>query len=150
MKYISTNLETLLPLFEKLKEDQMPLWGTMKVQRMIEHLSDTLRMASGEEVFPLEIPEDKLERMVAFLDTDKPMARNLKVSFAPENAPLRHDEIELAIDEYVERWIDLEALYSVNPQLTNSHPYYGPLNFEQWKKLHSKHLTHHFEQFGLI
>lgn len=150
MKFISTNLEVLLPLFEKLEADQMPLWGTMKAQRMIEHLCDTLRLASGEEVLPLEIPEDKLEKMVAFLDTDKPMARNLQVVFAPENAPLRHDELELAIDEYVERWIDLEALYSVNPSLTNSHPYYGPLNFEQWKKLHSKHLTHHFEQFGLI
>lgn len=150
MKFISTDLETLLPLFEKLKADQMPLWGTMNAQRMIEHLSDTLRIATGEEVFPLEVPEDKLERMVAFLDSDKPMARNLQVSFAAENIPSKHEELELAIDEYVERWIDLEALYSVNPELTNSHPYYGPLNFEQWKRLHSKHLTHHFEQFGLI
>lgn len=150
MKFISTNLEVLLPLFEKLEADQMPLWGTMKAQRMIEHLSDTLRIASGEEVYPLEIPEDRVEKMVAFLDTDKPMARNLQVTFAPENKPLRHEELELAIDEYVERWIDLEALYSVNPTLKNSHPYYGDLNFEQWKRLHSKHLTHHFEQFGLI
>ncbi len=150
MKFISTNLEMLLPLFEKLKEDQMPLWGTMSAQRMIEHLSDTLRIATGEEVFPVEVPEEKLEKMLAFLTSDKPMARNLKVSFAGENVPLRHEELELAIDEYVERWIDLEALYSVNPTLTNSHPYYGPLNFEQWKLLHSKHLTHHFEQFGLI
>lgn len=150
MKFISTNLEVLLPLFEKLEADQMPLWGTMKAQRMIEHLSDTLRIASGEEVFPMEVPEEKLEKMVAFIDGDKPMARNLQVSFAAENIPLRHEEIELAIDEYVERWIDLEALYSVNPQLKNAHPYYGPLNFDQWKRLHSKHLTHHFEQFGLI
>ena len=150
MKFISTNLEILLPLFEKLKEDQMPLWGTMKAQRMIEHLSDTLSIAAGETVLPLEIPEEKLEKMVTFLDTDKPMARNLQVCFATETTPLRHEEMELAIDEYVERWIDLEALYSINPSLKNAHPYYGPLDFEQWKRLHSKHLTHHFEQFGLI
>lgn len=150
MKFISTNLETLLPLFEKLKADQMPLWGTMKAQRMIEHLSDTLKIAVGEVVYPLEMPEDKLESMVAFIKSDKPMARNSKVCFAPDNAPLRHEEMELAIDEYVERWIDLEAYYSINPKLTNSHPYYGPLNSEQWNRLHSKHLTHHLEQFGLI
>lgn len=150
MKFISTDLEVLLPLFEKLEADQMPLWGTMNAQRMIEHLCDTLRIAAGENVLPLEIPEDKIEKMLAFLDTDKPMARNLKVSFAAENSALRHEELELAIDEYVERWIDLEALYAINPSLTNVHPYYGPLNFEQWKRLHSKHLTHHFEQFGLI
>jgi hydroxymethylglutaryl-CoA reductase len=150
MKFISTNLEVLLPLFEKLEADQMPLWGTMKAQRMIEHLSETLEIAAGEKIVPMEVPEEKIEKMLAFLESDKPMARNLQVTFAAENTPLKHDELELAIDEYVERWIDLEALYAVSPSLTNPHPYYGELNFEQWKRLHAKHLTHHFEQFGLI
>lgn len=150
MKFIATDLETLLPYFDKLKPDTLPLWGSMTAQRMIEHLTDTLRIATGETSFPMEVPEDRLERMVAFLDTDKPMTRGLKVSFAPENAPLRHEEIELAIDEYVEVWLDMETMYTVNPELRNPHPYYGPLTFQQWKLLHSKHLTHHFMQFGLI
>lgn len=150
MKFIATDLETLLPYFDKLEPDTKPLWGTMSAQRMIEHLTDTLRIATGEVTYPMEVPEDKIERMVAFIDTDKPMAPGLKVSFAPENAPLRHDEIALAIDEYVDVWLDLETIYTVNPELKNPHPHYGPLNFEQWKRLHSKHLTHHLTQFGLL
>lgn len=150
MKFIATDLETLLPYFDKLQADTRPLWGNMSAQRMVEHLTDTLRIATGETPYPLEIPEDKIERMVAFLDTDKPMAQGLKVSFAPEDAKLRHEEIDLAIDEYVDVWLDLETLYTVNPGLKNPHPYYGPLDFDQWKRLHSKHLTHHFMQFGLL
>lgn len=150
MKFIATDLEILLPYFDKLQADTKPLWGSMSAQRMIEHLTDTLKIATGEVTFPMEIPEDKIERMVAFLDSDKLMAKGLKVPFALENTPLRHSEIELAIDEYVETWIDLETLYNSSPGLTNSHPYYGSLNFEQWKRLHSKHLTHHFTQFKLV
>ena len=148
--FIDTNLETLIPYFDKLKPDTVPLWGSMSAQRMVEHLTDTLRIATGENPQPMEIPEEKIERMVAFLDSEKPMAKNVVVPHAPADAPLRHAEIELAIDEYIETWLDLEALYSINPDLKNPHPYYGPLSFEQWKRLNSKHITHHFLQFGLI
>lgn len=148
--FISTDLETLLPYFDKITADTKPSWGSMTAQRMIEHLTDTLKIATGETPFPLEVPEDRLERMVAFLDSDKPMAANLKVSFVQDNTQLRHSEIELAVDEYVETWLDFEMLYTDNPGLKHSHPYYGPLDFDQWNRLNSKHLTHHFTQFRLI
>jgi hypothetical protein len=78
------------------------------------------------------------------------MAQGIKVPFAPENIPLRNEELELAIDEFVETWLDFEAMYESDPTLKHSHPFYGPLDFEQWKRLHAKHLTHHFMQFGLL
>lgn len=148
--FIETDLETLLPYFERLEPGKQPLWGQMSAQRMVEHLTDTLMIATGENPWPLEVPEDKLARMTAFLDTDKPMAQGLVVPFAAASTPLRHEEIELAIDEYIEVWLNLEDIYTADPTLANPHPYYGPLNFEQWKRLHSKHLTHHFKQFGLL
>jgi hypothetical protein len=148
--FISTDLETLLPYSDKLSADTKPTWGTMTAQRMVEHLTDTLKIATGETPFPLEVPEDRLERMLAFLESDKPMAPNLKVAFVQDNTPIRHSEIELAVDEYVETWLDLEMLYANNPGLKHPHPYYGPLDFDQWNRLHSKHLTHHFTQFGLL
>ena len=148
--FIETDIETLLPYFEKLKPETKPLWGSMSAQRMVEHLTDTLRIATGENPQALEIPEDRIPRMVAFLDSDKPMAQGIVVPFAPAGEPLRHEEIELAVDEYIETWLDMEALYENNPGLTHPHPFYGPLNFDQWKRLHSKHLTHHLTQFGLL
>jgi len=148
--FIETDLETLLPYFEKLEHGKQPLWGQMSAQRMVEHLTDTLLIATGENPWPSEVPEEKFARMTAFLDTDKPMAQGMTVSFAAASTGLRHEEIELAIDEYIEVWLNLEDMYTADPALANPHPYYGPLTFDQWKRLHSKHLTHHFKQFGLL
>ena len=150
MPFIETDITEIIPLLDQLDPETKPLWGNMSAQRMIEHLSDSIRVASGKDHFPLEIPEDKIDRMLAFLDSDKPMAKNIAVSFAPENVPLRNEEIELAIDEFLLEWIDFENHFAEDPSRTELHPYYGPLNYEQWLKLHAKHLTHHFEQFGLI
>lgn len=148
--FVETDLETVLNYLDSLKPDAKPAWGKMSAQRMVEHLTDTLLIATGQNPQAMEIPEEKYERMQAFLESDKPMAPGIVVPFAPENVPLRHEEIELAIDEYVETWIDFEELYEANPTLKNPHPYYGPLSFDQWERLHSKHLTHHLTQFGLI
>jgi hypothetical protein len=150
MPFIDTDITEIIPLLDQLDPETKPLWGNMSAQRMIEHLSDSIRVASGKDHFPLEVPEDKLERMLAFLDSDKPMAKNIAVSFAGENVPLRNEEIELAIDEFLLEWIDFETHFAEDPNRTEVHPYYGPLNYDQWMRIHAKHLTHHFEQFGLI
>jgi hypothetical protein len=148
--FVDTELEVVLPIFDKLTETTPPLWGTMSSQRMVEHLVDVIRIATGENPQALLIDVEKLPSMLRFLASDKPMARDIQVPFATSEMPLRHEEIELAIDEYIDVYLAFEELYESNPELTNVHPFYGPLNFEQWKRLHAKHLTHHFNQFGLI
>ena len=56
----------------------------------------------------------------------------------------------MAVDEFIETFLYFEEIYEMNPELTEIHPFYGPLNYEQWQKLNAKHLTHHFKQFELI
>lgn len=150
MTFIQTDLETILSYLNALTPDSKAQWGTMNAQRMVEHLTDTLRIATGKNPQSLLVPEDKLDKMLAFLDSDKPMAKEIQVPFATPEMKLRHEEIELAIDEFVEEWLEFEELYESNPECREVHPYYGPLNKAQWERLHAKHLTHHFEQFGLI
>jgi hypothetical protein len=148
--FITTELETILSHLNKLTADQSPLWGNMSAQRMVEHLTDTLRIATGKNPQDLLVPEEKIDKMVAFLESDKPMALNIEVPFATPEMKLRNEEIELAIDELVDEWLQFEELYENNPNHTEIHPYYGPLNGQQWMRLNAKHLTHHFKQFGLI
>ncbi|MCE3297094.1 MAG: hypothetical protein K0R65_2808 [Crocinitomicaceae bacterium] len=150
MEFIEPNLENILPYLEKLTPETKALWGSMSAQRMVEHLTDTLRIATGENPQKMEIPEDRIERMLGFLDSDKPMAQNIEVPFATTDMELRHEELELAVDEFVDAWLHFEELYEENPDHKEAHPYYGPLNYDQWQRLNSKHLTHHFTQFGLI
>lgn len=147
--FIEPNIEVVLSLLSNLDDSKKPLWGGMSAQRMIEHLSESVKVSNGKLELEMVTPEDKFDRMLAFLDSDKPMARNIEVSFAGKDVPLKHEEIELAVDELVEEWIDFEELFASEEGLKIPHPYYGPLNFEQWQRLHAKHFTHHFEQFGV-
>lgn len=150
--FVEADLETVLTYLNRLEYDAKPKWGSMSAQRMVEHLTDALQIATGKNPQTRQIPEEKIERMVLFLDSDKPMAQNIAVPFAtPEmNSQLRHEELELAIDEFVEEWLHFEELFETHPERTALHPFYGELNYEQWKRLSQKHHTHHFTQFGLL
>jgi hypothetical protein len=88
--------------------------------------------------------------MKEFLFSDKPMAKNIEVPFAKKDEKLRNENLEFAIDELAENWIEFEEYYFENEGNQNLHPYYGLLNYEEWLRLHSKHFTHHFEQFNLL
>lgn len=149
MSFIEPNLEFILSHLNKLEESSTPQWGNMSAQRMVEHLSDSLNMAMGNGKHELAIPEEKLPSMLGFLWSEKPMAKNIQVHFAPENYTLRNETMELAIDEFCELWIDFETSYEESPEKISLHPYYGPLDYKGWLRLHAKHFTHHFQQFNL-
>lgn len=144
------NLENILEALSKLDADTPPSWGNMSAQRMVEHLTDMLRVANGKTLQSLLLPEEKVEKMQLFLESDKPMARGVEVPFAPKDWTLRHEELDLAIDEFTDEWLAFEEYFYENPEAKLTHAYYGPLNFEQWRKLNDKHILHHFEQFNLL
>lgn len=134
MNFIEPNLETILTHLENIESTTQPLWGSMSAQRMVEHLSDSMKMAVGQSVFPLEVPEDRIPKMKEFLLSEKPMAKNMEVPFAKKNEELRSSDLELAIDELAENWVEFEEYFSENEHETTLHPYYGPLNYEEDRK----------------
>lgn len=149
MEYLELDIAEIIQRLDKLRADSKPLWGEMSAQRMVEHLTDIVKISSGKTKLPLEIPKEKIEKMQLFLESDKPMAKNIEVSFAKKETELRNEEIELAIDEFLLEWLDFEEHFATDEKRTEQHPFYGDLNYDQWCKLHAKHLTHHFEQFGI-
>jgi hypothetical protein len=149
MKYIETDIVTLLHHLDQLTNESKPLWGKMSAQQMVEHLTDGIKMAYGQLSLPIEVPEEKVEKMQAILMSDVPFPKEFKASFVDDQATLRHEEIELAIDEFTLEWIEYENYYAENPDATHPHPYYGNLNYTQWERLQSKHVTHHLSQFGI-
>lgn len=150
MQTFEFDLEYLLSTLETLEPSTVPAWGGMSAQRMVEHLCDALYMSCGQGEFKLEVPEDRLEKMQQFLASDKPMAQNIQVSFAPADAVLRNEDMELALDEFATAFVRYWEHYDEHPNFTALHPYYGELDFEKWNLLHSKHFAHHFKQFGLL
>lgn len=149
-QFLNIDITNIINLLDRLSPETMPKWGSMSAQRMIEHLSDSIKISSGKLILPLEISEMMIPKMQDILASDKEMPKNFEVPFAQNEDQLRNEELALAIDEFLLEWIDFEECFSENADLRHVHPYYGALNYEQWMKLHSKHFTHHFKQFGLI
>jgi hydroxymethylglutaryl-CoA reductase len=143
-------LETMLSILNRLSSSKTPLWGKMNAQEMVEHLSDMLMMSRGTGNFTIDVDAETIARRQQFLSSDKEMAKNIAVPFTKEIIVLRHDELELALDEFAEEWINFTEYYENNPSASVIHPYYGDLDFNLWLKMHDKHFMHHFKQFGLI
>ncbi|MEN9994672.1 MAG: hypothetical protein RL762_1329 [Bacteroidota bacterium] len=144
------DLEAMLAQLSTLQAHTTPNWGQMSPQRMVEHLADALYISMGQGDYSLEVPEERIERMQAWLDSDKPMAKDVQVSFATPTTPLRNDELETAIDEFTDAFLSFLEHYEENENASALHPFYGQLNYAQWQRLHTKHFAHHFEQFGLL
>ena len=140
----------MLAVLNGLTPNQKPLWGKMNAQEMVEHLSDMLMMSRGTGNFTIDVDAETIARRQQFLSSDKEMAKNIAVPFTKEIIELRHDELELALDEFADEWINFTEYYENNPSASVIHPYYGDLDFNLWLKMHDKHFTHHFKQFGLI
>lgn len=149
MSSFEMSFEDLLIGLNKLTPSQQPVWGEMSSQRMVEHLSEMLRMAQGTTLFTLSIPENKVAKMQEFLYSDKEMAKNIAVDIAPTDRELKNDELELAIDEFTEEWINFIDFFEANPGVKTMHPFYGYLDFDLWMLMHKKHFYHHFKQFQI-
>jgi len=143
-------LETMLSILNRLSSSKTPLWGKMNAQEMVEHLSDMLMISRGTGNFTIDVDAETIARRQQFLSSDKEMAKNIAVPFTKDIIELRHDELELALDEFADEWINFTEYYENNPSASVIHPYYGDLDYNLWLKMHDKHFTHHFKQFGLI
>lgn len=150
MSFLEPNLNTILSKLTKLEEGTLPQWGGMSAQRMVEHLTDSLSLATGKITLPLEIPEDKTERAKGFVLSEHPLPVNFQAGYAPKEVNLRNKDLKAAISEFKNSWKHYLSFFEEKPNLETLHPNFGKLDFLHWQKLNSKHLTHHFKQFGLI
>jgi oxepin-CoA hydrolase/3-oxo-5,6-dehydrosuberyl-CoA semialdehyde dehydrogenase len=150
MNFITWDLSNILQTLELLQPESRPLWGNFSAQHMVEHLCGGLKMSMGKISFTMEASEEKSLRMKSFLFNDQPFAHNIPVGFVQQNEPLTQEELALAIDEFIHEFLAFNEYYEANPTRQHTHPFFGSLNHEAWILLHRKHITHHFEQFGLL
>lgn len=136
-----------------LTENTKPLWGTMSAQHMLEHVEYTYRIASGEiQDFEITTPEKILEKVHATLYNYQKMPRGYDFPLAKESEieKLKHENLEVAKEKFLEAREDYLAYFKENPENTLKNAVFGDLNKYEWYLMERKHLNHHFEQFGLI
>ncbi len=130
-----------------------PKWGKMNFQQMVEHVTAFFKVSTKELQFDLVSPAEHLPKLKEFLMSDKQFRENTKAPAAilgEEPLPVHYASIERAVEKLeleVSRFFDY---YSANKNATAVHPVFGELNFEEWVRLHYKHVTHHLRQFGLL
>lgn len=151
MEFIEYNKEKVADKLRQLDANDKPLWGSMSAIHMIQHLGDVMILALGEEEYPMETPEQYLEKSKAFLMSDKAMPREYKARFVQSNEEnLKYTSINEAVDGFISAWDSFEAHFKSNDGVITMHPTFGPLNYDEWTWLHRKHITHHLQQFELI
>ena len=137
---------------QQIPADKKPAWGKMNVQQMVEHFSgDALRCASGKLIFKeIILPDGQLEKMRAFMLSEKPFRENTKNPLMTEDpAPMRHQTLQAAIGELQEELITFFQVFEKDSQLITRNPFFGDLNFEENVQLLYKHALHHLKQFGV-
>jgi len=138
-------------ILKEIPTDTRAAWGKMTLQQMIEHFADSVRIASGKVVHTeILTPPEQLDKMRAFLESEKPFRENTKNALMPEiPAPVRNPSKNDAVKELK---TEIDFFFSVfeknNLQVTRN-PFFGDLNYEQNVQLLYKHAQHHLKQFGV-
>lgn len=151
MEFIEYDKDKVAQKLIDLDENSQALWGSMSAIHMVQHLGDVMLLATGNETIQMETPEKYLEKSKAFLMSDKPMPREYKAAFVKSTEDtLKYSNVKDAIDGLKGAWDKFEQHFISNPGAISIHPTFGPLNFDEWKWLHRKHMTHHLQQFSLM
>jgi oxepin-CoA hydrolase/3-oxo-5,6-dehydrosuberyl-CoA semialdehyde dehydrogenase len=151
--FAEINRNTIENYLDKLTKDTKPVWGTMTPQHMVEHLEFTFKIASGEnQDFEVSTPENILEKVHDSLYNHKQMPKNFDApSFLEKDIEkLQHNNLSEAKQKLFESYDKFVAYFHENPESTIKNVVFGHLNKFEWDLFQTKHINHHFEQFGLL
>lgn len=139
-----------IPLLKSINPSAKPLWGKMNLHQMVEHMSDSIRIANGKAPHTIHTPADLLPKFKAFMMTEKSFRENTKnVLLSDEPPSIRNTSIDAAFSELQTEIADFFKVFENDKNKTATNPFYGELNFNEWVQLLHKHATHHLKQFGV-
>jgi hypothetical protein len=142
------NRSQLKSLLLNLQPDVKPLWGKMDAQQMVEHLVEAVQFTNGKLSSTCSKSAEEAEKgKMRGIYTDFPFPKNVVFGVVPED--YRYSNIAVAIGQLMLELADFDG-YFKTPGTTAVHGGFGDLTYEEWLVWHSKHFTHHFQQFGLL
>ena len=141
---------TFLHQLEQLDPSTPPLFGKMNPQQMVEHMSDSVRVANGKDPHQLFTPTEQVAAYRDFALSDRSFKPNTKNSLMKEEPlPVRNGSYPEAIEELKMEIDVLIKHFESNPELKVMNPFFGEFNFDEWLHLLVKHAKHHLQQFGV-
>ena len=133
-----------------LTSEQKPEWGQMTPQHMVEHIVGSWRISNGRAKVPPALSEKEIAERRVFLFSEVPYPKNHpNPLFAQGLQALRKSDLEAAIEQLEDEIDAFFSYHAEHPEAIEMHPVFGPLDFDGWMCFQSKHMSHHFAQFGL-
>ena len=140
----------LVPLLQKINPQTEPAWGKMNFQQMIEHLSGTVKLATGTLQIPGSTDQKDFSKAYAFMMSDKPFKENtVNPLLSEEPYPLRKNTLQAAIGELQANLLEFFKAYEKDEAKRVLNPIFGNLNYAEQVHLLHKHFLHHLRQFGV-
>ncbi|MCU0447211.1 MAG: DUF4442 domain-containing protein [Microscillaceae bacterium] len=135
----------------KLQSDQKPAWGTASAQEMLEHLADSVRFSYIKPWDKAREVSDKQKQYKAFFYNDQPFPRNMQNPLYKDGRPpLRNPDLEAAKADLSQEISKFLAYFAAHPEHTFFHILAGEMTFQDLLRFHTKHFSHHLEQFELL
>lgn len=135
----------------ELKADATGSWGVLNAQQMVEHMSDSLRVANGKDPKKQLFDGEQVKKTREFMLSEKPFKENTKNIEMSEVPPApRFSTMAESVVELEKEIADFFAVFEGTEQKTIMNPFFGPLTFDEWVHLLDKHARHHLRQFNLI
>jgi oxepin-CoA hydrolase/3-oxo-5,6-dehydrosuberyl-CoA semialdehyde dehydrogenase len=127
---------------------QIPLFGIMTPQHMVEHLIKTIKISIKTLG---EIPDEPTSAQLSFKkfifsDDEFPHGDAAKAKLEP----LKYESLEIAKAEFNKAIAGFYLFFDQNPQAQPYNNFFGALSKAELERFHYKHLRHHFHQFGLL
>lgn len=140
----------MLGRLAELPADAQPRWGKMNVAQLIGHLNMVLRYSMGDGP---EMPfKGNWKSRVLFrpliLNQIVQIPKGVKIPRPPgaKEAPVYEADLD-TLRETAGRYLARVAAGDL--PATRTHPFFGGLSPEAWRKFHAAHCGHHLRQFGV-
>ena len=151
--FITIDYKNFAKRLNNLTVHTAPKWGKMNAQEMLEHLETTMKYSTGElQTSECKTPEEHLEKYQDSLYNFRKMPKDFPAPFLEEGKlpELKYKNLEEAKTHFIESVKNYQIYYRENSEAEHLHFVFGKLNKEMMELFHQKHVTHHFEQFGLF
>ena len=133
---------------QHLNADTPRLWGKMTAAQMIAHLLRSVEVSLEEVRVPDRgnfITRSIVKPFAFQIMTTWPKGRIATIpDYLPKpgaDFPAERDRLVAAVNRFVNE-------SSKNPARQTSHPMFGPVTMQYWRRIHGTHFEHHLRQFG--
>jgi hypothetical protein len=137
-------------LLHDLDERTPAQFGKMSVRQMIEHMTYSVRIASGRLAVPVHNTGEIRDKSYAFMMSEKPFRPNTPNANLPDlPEPPRNATTAEALAELEDELDAFHRAFEAEGEKRVSNPFFGELNYAEQVHLLDKHFRHHLRQFGV-